>query len=193
VPAFQGQTKLGAAHDRGRSGGSDSGSVSGARTGDALPGIACLAFCAACVTSVGRSSRSRSVRSGVELSCAKADESGAGTEAEGPAFHGATHGLASLRATPSEKLTLARRSFGWLRVQAARPSCPPCAWRGLVAGSGAARCPFAKCAGCRGPSRTGFTSKPSGELVGRGLQGDLHRSSTRTEPLLRAGARREAR
>ena len=64
---------------------SDSGSVSGARTGDALAGgIACLGgFVQRCVTERRTgSARSRSVRSGVELSCAKADESGAvGAEA----------------------------------------------------------------------------------------------------------------
>ena len=60
-------------------------SVSGARTGDALAGgIACLGgFVQRCgMERRSGSARSRSVRSGVELSCAKADESGAlGAEA----------------------------------------------------------------------------------------------------------------
>ena len=78
---------------------SELASVSGARTGDALAGgIACLGgFAQRCVKERRTgSARSRSVRSGVELSCTKADESGApGSRGKGPAFHGATHGLAS--------------------------------------------------------------------------------------------------
>ena len=59
---------------------SESASVSGARTGDALAGeIACLGgFVQRCGTERrSGSARSRSLRSGEELSCAKAGESGA--------------------------------------------------------------------------------------------------------------------
>ena len=70
----------GPAHDQAAAEASELASVSEARTGDALAGVpACLGgFVQRCVTERrSGSARSRSLGSGVELSCAKADESGA--------------------------------------------------------------------------------------------------------------------